>query len=182
MKRDRREYSKRRYAENKDELNAKALEKRRTRDGMISVIYQSQKQSSKRRCHSMPEYSLNELRGWIYNQDNFEKLYCDWVESNYDKYMKPSVDRLDDYKPYTISNIRLTTWRENDDKGSQDVKNGVNKKKYKKVRLMEKGIVFDAIKYAQEYVGCSSREGNIVKCCKGDRKTAYGYTWEYVHD
>ena len=182
MKRDRREYSKKRHAENKDELNEKASLIRKTRNGLIGVIYHSQKQSSKRRGHMSPSYNLTELRRWMFDQNNFEKLYLDWEASGYDKYTRPSIDRIDDYKSYSFDNIQLTTWRENDNRGGRDIVNGINKKKFKKVRLVEHGIVFDAIKYAQEYVGCSTREGNIGKCCRGERLTAYGFKWEYADD
>ena len=180
--RDRREYTKKRYNDNKEVYKLKAITIKRTRDGMVGTIYQSQKQSCKRRGHLPPSYTLDELRSWMYAQDEFESLYSNWVLSDYKKMMKPSIDRIDDYKSYSFDNIQLMTWKENDAKGSMDIKNGTNKKKFKRVLLVEHGIIFEAIKYAQEYVGCSPREGNIVKCCKGDRKTAYGYTWRYADE
>ena len=37
----------------------------------------------------------------------------------------PSIDRLDDFKGYSFSNIRLTTWKENREHQYKDIKNGV---------------------------------------------------------
>jgi hypothetical protein len=39
---------------------------------------------------------------------------------------------------------------------------------------------FDSIKYAFEFLGYEKNLGNITNCCKGTRKTAYGYKWEYA--
>ena len=41
-------------------------------------------------------------------------------------------------------------------------------------------ILFNSILEAEQFInkkGCSS---NICKCCQGERKTAYGYKWEYI--
>ena len=42
--------------------------------------------------------------------------------------LAPSIDRKDDYKPYTFDNIQLTTWQQNKAKGHEDCKNGINNK------------------------------------------------------
>jgi len=52
----------------------------------------------------------------VYKQPNFEELYNNWVKHGYDKWYKPSVDRLNDDKGYSFSNIQLVTWKENSDK------------------------------------------------------------------
>lgn len=38
--------------------------------------------------------------------------------------MKPSVDRLDDFKGYSFNNMRLITWRENRQHQVNDIMNG----------------------------------------------------------
>lgn len=65
---------------------------------------------------------------WIITQPKLNTLFEAWKESGFDKNLRPSVDRLDDYKPYSLSNIRLTTWEENNRKGNEDRKSGVNSK------------------------------------------------------
>ena len=51
----------------------------------------------------------------------------------------------------------------------------------KPVRCIETGKVFNSIKLAAEY--CNLKKGDkISMCCKGTRKTAGGYHWEYVDD
>ena len=48
----------------------------------------------------------------------------------------------------------------------------------KRVRCIETGQVYESIHKVQEEIGIS--EANISACCKGKRKTAGGYTWEYL--
>ena len=48
----------------------------------------------------------------------------------------------------------------------------------RKIRCIENGMVFDNLDAAAEY--CKGSKANTVACCKGRRKIAYGYHWEYV--
>jgi len=92
-------------------------------DRLFSVIYSSQKANSKTREHKEPAYTKKQLREWveITNKDKFDKLLDNWIESGYKKMYKPSVDRLDDSKGYTLDNIQLVTFQENVDKQAEEV-------------------------------------------------------------
>lgn len=90
----------------------------RTIDGLIARIIADQKKSSKRRIMTPPDYSNEELKSWLYS-NGFQDMYFLWVGSDYDKWLSPSPDRLDDSKPYTLCNLRLITWKENDKKGRE---------------------------------------------------------------
>lgn len=100
----------------------------RSKEGLIKSIYASQIKSSKRRNHTMPKYSEKELLNWFNKQPNAELLYSNWVKSNFKTDLRPSVDRLDDYLPYSFSNIRLVIWKENNEKHYKDVVLGINTK------------------------------------------------------
>ena len=89
----------------------------RTVKGLIVSIYGRQKKSSKKRGHQLPTYSKEELHVWITSQSNFKELYDNWIASDCDMWLIPSVDRLDDAKGYSFNNIQLITWRENHEKG-----------------------------------------------------------------
>jgi len=39
-----------------------------------------------------------------------------WIENDCIKDLVPSVNRLDDYINYSLDNIELVTWKENNDK------------------------------------------------------------------
>lgn len=100
--------------------NQKAKEYRRTKNGLIIKIYNSQLRSSKKRNHEKPKYTLEELKKWFYKQHNFDELYINWVNSNYDKKLTPSCDRINNYKGYSFDNIRLVTWYENKNELNKD--------------------------------------------------------------
>ena len=113
-----------------------------TQDGLITEMYGSQRSSSKQRNHNCPEYSKAELALWVFSQRNFKELYRNWADSEYKTLLKPSCDRLDDYKPYALDNLRLITWQQNNAKSHADRKNGANNKRSKAIlQLTREGII-----------------------------------------
>jgi len=155
----------------------------RTEKGLISSIYNGQRRSSLYRGHQKPEYSKEELTAWILQQPNFKTLFNNWVSSDYTKDLKPSLDRVDDYKPYSFDNLKLVTWRENIENLSKNKKQGINNKQSKAVTQLDiKGNViknFYSIAQASREVGVNTK--NIIYCCqnKPKYKTAKGFKWEY---
>lgn len=95
-----------------------------TEKGVIRVIYKTQKRNNKLREHGEMPYNKIELSEWLYS-NGFKLLYDNWIESGKDKDLKPSVDRLDDFKGYSLDNIRLGTWLENRQHQHRDILNGV---------------------------------------------------------
>lgn len=155
-----------------------------TRIGIISSIYGDQRKSSRIRGHAMPDYSNSDLRAWAMSQINFDALYLNWVNSGYDKLKKPSCDRLDDYKHYSLDNLRIVTWGENERKGNSDRKRGINNKISKAVIKMDKFGAFiekyPSISFADRENGVDFR--NISMCCLGHRKHAGGFQWKYADE
>lgn len=100
---------------NKESQAAKQKAYTRTIDGLISQIYGKQKSSSKKRGHQPPTYSVELLHRWITAHTIFQELYDNWIASDCDKWLRPSVDRPDNSKGYSFDNIKLMTWRENQD-------------------------------------------------------------------
>lgn len=157
----------------------------RSKKGFLTHLYSDQKVRSKRRGHSLPSYTKEELKEWLY-KNNFNTLYKQWVESGFDKYTKPSVDRLDNNKGYTLNNIRLVTWKQNDDQGNKDIRKGILIHKVNPqlsviatCKKTNKTIEFSSIINAERETGISN--SNISKCCRGIRNSAGGYTWKYKH-
>ena len=100
-------------SKNNEKNNSKSeLSYCKTEKGVIRVIYKTQVSNSKRRGHELPEYTKEQLFEWLYN-NGFKELYDIWKNSNFDKKLKPSCDRQDDYKNYSLDNIKLTTWDNN---------------------------------------------------------------------
>ena len=55
---------------------------------------------------------------WAINNKDYIDLYDNYVLSNYDNKLAPSIDRLDSNKGYIISNMRFITHSENSRLGS----------------------------------------------------------------
>lgn len=174
-----------------DCCNVLFKEKNKTKKGVISTIYNSQKQSSIRRGHRPPDYTKKELEEWAFSQEKFHTLYNEWKNSGHKKHLKPSVDRKYDDIHYCFSNIQLMTWQENKDKQTLCFMNntlansGYLNGGHKQVEaLNEDGSLFKkfiSINEAKRYFGLKSH-GNITLCCQGKRNIVAGYKWRYSND
>lgn len=89
-------------------------------------IYLSQCTNSTSRGHPAPAYTLDQLLMWVDQQPAALPIWDAYVASNYTTGLRPSIDRLDDSKPYTLDNLQLLTWDKNRAKGAQDKKSGIN--------------------------------------------------------
>lgn len=152
-----------------------------TFNGMVSDIYNTQLYNCKKRGHKPPEYSKEELSNWLIAQPKFEELNSNWIGSGYKKDLKPSIDRIDDYKTYSFNNIRLVTWRDNNLKGNYDRRNGVNNKVNKAVNKYDinNNLIkeYHSIREASRDSGVN-RQG-INFCCNGKYSQAGGYIWKF---
>lgn len=152
-----------------------------TEQGVIYKLYKDSLYSCKKRKLEPPLYTHYELIDWMY-ENGFKAIYDKWVESGYDTTLKPSLDRLDDYKTYSFDNIRLITWGENRAKGHQQRREGIGKHGalckavdcYKDGELIATYI--SAAKAAEEL---SLDHTNITKVCNGKRQSCGGYTFTY---
>jgi hypothetical protein len=156
---------------------------RRTKQGVIKTIYSTQRSSSKYRNHPLPTYSRDELKEWVFSQPIFHELYDKWVKSGYNRWEKPSCDRIDDYKGYSFDNIQLMTWGENSLKGNQDQINGVNTKMSKSVSQYSMSGELVNTFHSQHHAGRETgiQSQNINKCCSGKRNHAGGFIWRYTN-
>ena len=162
--------------------NLKQTEYKRTKSGYIANIYGGQLARSRKRNHGKPEYTLKELIIWSLNQLIFHELFEAWEKSGYEKMLSPSFDRTDDYQGYCLSRLQIMTWRENEEKGKTDRRNGINNKHSKPIIQMTSDREF-----IKEYFSAHDAErktdvpnGNIIKCCRGKLKSAGGFKWSYA--
>lgn len=157
---------------------------RHTKDGLIAKIYSSQKVSSMRKGYDPPYYTKQELTDWLFSQSEFHELYDVWAVSGYKTDLSPSCDRPDDYEPYTLDNLQLMTWVENNKKSHLDRKNGINNKGSVAVvgilAIRGKEMVFHSIAEAGRQTGIDV--SSISKCCRGRLNMAGGYEWRYKDD
>jgi len=154
--------------------------RRRTKTGLINQMYENQIKRSNKNKWDVPAYSLSDFHEWCLKQDHFNHLYKKWVKSNYDKWEVPSCDRLNDYKPYSLKNLRIITWKQNFDKYQKDRIGGINNKQNQKVGKFTKNG-----KFIEEYhsIRFAAREnkvnqGNLTACVNGRVKSAGGFIWK----
>ena len=113
----------------------------KTVSGLSSHIYRHQKWKSKRRGHPEPTYTKEELQEWLVRQDRFSEIYEHWMKTGKSE-DRPSVDRVDHRRPYTMENIQLLTWRENNEKGRkyETMTSPFWKDEKRIVSMLEKGM------------------------------------------
>ena len=59
------------------------------------------------------EISWEDFYYFVKNNPYFARLFEDWVQSNYDTKLSPSIDRIDSSGHYTLDNIQIITSHEN---------------------------------------------------------------------
>ena len=157
----------------------------RTKEGLVRRIYNHQKESSKRREHKLPSYSVRDLEKFALANESFHNLYERWVESGYEKSLTPSFDRLDDNKPYSFDNFNdWMTWDENNKKASLTMRNGKTKNGGKKrvpvIRIhpeTKETVVYISIHEAKRQNNFSS-PSSISDVISGRKDKAGGYYWK----
>lgn len=161
-------------------------ERNKTPNGVVTMMYTNQRMTSRNMGRPMPDYSQEELRNWVHSQPNWQSLFDTWVASGYVKELKPSCDRIDSSKPYTLDNLQLVTFKENLANQKRDnlkgLHLGANGSRVKQLTLSGEFIAEHAsVLIAMRSLGKDPQSSsNIHMVCKGKAKSAYGYKWEYV--
>ena len=153
----------------------------RTEKGLIRTIYKTQRAHSKHRGHAQPIYTKKELATWLYS-NGLSELFDQWQKSGFDKWKRPSVDRINDFKGYSFDNIRLVTWKENKDKQASDILNGISTsgKRCKPVLKIDGyGNVLERFISYQDAVRKSGfHMERCIKLSTKDRKTKHYWCYE----
>ena len=159
------------------------MEYQKTKNGLISRIYSNQKFHSRTRNHQPPQYTKKTFKNWLLDNELFNELFNKWVNSGYNKAVIPSVDRKNDKLSYTLDNIQLMTWQENNNKGRIDLKNG-------KIIVNHKAVIQYDIhgNFINEFlsIGLAGRatnlhRSNISSACKGIYKHSGGFIWRFKY-
>lgn len=154
---------------------------RKSIEGVITQAYSHQKECSKTRGHIPPTYTRAGLKDWLLAQPHFIPLYNAWVESDYTKNLKPSVDRINDSIGYTFENIQLLTFGENSRKQYDKILSGEKVNFHRKVNQYTlEGKYIQTFSSAQEARRVLDKKGiAITGCCLGTHPTAGGFYWRY---
>ena len=93
---------------------------RKTPKWVLTNIYSHQLSRSRERWFDYPKYTLKELHNLFLDDTKFLRIHNEWLKSWCKKQMKPSVDRINNKKWYSLDNIAIKTWAENRFKQSME--------------------------------------------------------------
>jgi len=165
------------------QLNEKSSSKSKnsydkTEKGVIRILYKSMTQRSKQRNHVLPNFTKQEFNLWLY-KNNYLELWKAWRQHNCNKSLKPSVNRKNDFKPYTFNNMELLTDKENRLQQNNDIRTGqsTSGKTCKPVIQYKNGIEiarYISFSSTRRIMGYSMEKS--LKTGKIDKK---GYSYKY---
>jgi len=167
-------YGKKYRSEHKEAVLDYQKNYRKTWDGWLSLTYSHMRTASKSRCHKPPSFTKEELWSWIQNncKELFEKAHQLWADSGCQRGLKPSVDRLNNSKGYTLDNIQLLTWSENALKQSASIRKPI-------IRYTPDGEYIDRFSHADE---ASKITGVPVSTIRGSLNRGFkGAGWRWVY-
>lgn len=135
----------------------------------------------------MPAYTEQQLLDWAIAQ-GLVPLWETWRASGYDKWLSPSIDRRNNTQSYTLTNIRLVTWRENLENQKMDNIQGNYLHTGSKAvnQLTLDGVFIKSFPSvaiaARETNGRRTGVSNITAVCNGKWHSAYGYKWQFANN
>ena len=91
-----------------------------------------------------------------------------------------SVNHIDEVKTNnTIDNLNLMTVKENDNWGTRNTKIGRKSKKYILQKTLDNEIVNRYNSSKKIFDTTIFNYFDVIRCCKGERKTHKGFIWEF---
>ena len=121
--------------------------------------------------HNKKVCTKEEFLARFLNDKKFIKLHNSWVKSGLVYKFTPSIDRINKNLDYTIDNIQFITHSSNAGKDKEKLPilqydlNGVFIKEWESKWSVHKTLGIP--------------NGNLVKVCYGERKSAGGYVWKF---
>ncbi len=81
--------------------------------GVIQKLFTTLKSNGSGKNLPPLTFTRLELINWVFGQEKYLPMYLSWEASDFDKWLRPSLDRLDTSLGYSFNNLELVTWREN---------------------------------------------------------------------
>ena len=105
----------------------------KTKKGFLMRLYRNMQSRvtgvQKKKLHLYKGLELLErveFYNWALNNEQFDTMFLCWEESNYDRKLTPTVDRIDSKIGYVSENMQWLTHSENSRKGSNSRWNQTN--------------------------------------------------------
>lgn len=176
------------HASHEDRLSSSCRQcvrnSRRSISGVVRTIYFTQRNNSRLRGYVYPNYTLKELWDWLVHNDNFIILYDRWVSGGHKRNMKPSCDRLDDYKSYSFDNIQVITFGDNNKKATDSRLHAIGKSGNACKGVAQYDINHNFIKNYGS-MSIAGRENGInfkliSRACHRENGYSHGYYWKII--
>jgi len=143
---------------------------RNTPKGNLAGSYLKMKERNTVRGHGPLPFTMNEFREFALAQPQYEEMFTAFLESDRDRYLFPSWDRNDNY---SLDNITLMTWAENDSKDRH------THRAIRVTQLTKEGEIIATYRTARDAsTATGACTSHISSCCSGRRKTAGGFRWQ----
>lgn len=143
---------------------------RKTKRGVLTNIFSHQK------ARKPVYYKLRELHSRFLNNKKFDRLFKEWIKSEYDKQFKPTIDRINYKIPYTLKNIHCLSWSDNRYKQRMELK-AIRARVVYMIKGDSAINIFPSQRSAIRISGLN--QSGISMCLNGKRKTCGGYKWSY---
>ncbi len=143
---------------------------RKTKKGLLTNLYHKMKSR-----HAV-EFTLSNFHDMFLETKIFDRLFNEWVISNYDKRKKPSIDRINNKYPYLVKNIHMITWGEN------RFKQTMERRSRKGVVLQYSGEILVATYKSQKEAALKTgySQSNISMVLNGKRNHCGKFIFKYV--
>lgn len=103
--------------------------------------------------------------------ETFLKLHKNWLDNNCEYKLTPSIDRIDKNLDYQLNNLQFLTHSKNAGKDKE------------KLPILMYSLDGEFIKEWESkwavHLALGIPNGNLVKVCYGERKSAGGYIWKF---
>lgn len=142
----------------------------KSKKGVLTVTYQKQK--ARREVF----YSLEELHCKFLEDKRFGRLWKEWIKHGYDLQFRPTIDRINCKKGYTLDNIQCATWAENRYKQRMELKL-IRAKTVYQIQGDRVVATFKSVSHTVKETGL--HQGNLSSCLNNRRKYCGGYKWSY---
>lgn len=142
---------------------------RKTPKGVLTNMYNHMKGR-----HPV-SFSLKDFHDRFLNDKRYLRLHTEWLKNGCSKESRPSLDRINNQKDYTIENTHMLTWAENRYKQTMErrVRKGA-------VQQIKDGNVIARFKSQREAVKKTGlNQGLISAVLKGTRSHTGGYQFIY---
>ncbi len=84
---------------------------------IVSEMFHTQQRRSRKHAYKFVSYTQAQLLEFVLGHREAYEIHDAWVQSGFIKNLKLSVDRKDATKGYSLDNIQIMTWGENNLKG-----------------------------------------------------------------